>query len=368
MKNVFFSFFLFFLFSCKGSQKSGIENCEIITVDIDNELPQSVSAFNQFSFVNLEVTDASMIADIGKVVCHKDRIYVLSIAEPTVFIFNHLGGFERKLTIGQGPGEVVFVSDVTIHNDSLYVLDRYRNIKIYDLNGDYIKDKEALDSPYFSLKLESGGLYLFEPNINAKSNYNLYYMSDNGDKQKYLPKENNFRDVNILFYNTFSPNGYIVWPLSNVIHKIDSDRKIVPVYEVDFKGKWISGQDYKSAITNEDMGGGKLDEYARWIKDFMPIENGCFFGFKYQKNDYFVRYQNGKSLLYSSLLEGMPPMHNAAVGFTKNSLIYAYSVSDLKDYKDKHKIPEKNIFKDLYDLAEDENVNPILVFTMFPSF
>lgn len=362
MKNILYLILLFLFLSCKGNQISDGKGCEKIEVAIENKLPESTPAFNQFSFVNLEVTDASMLADIGKVVCYKNKIYVLSITEPTVFIFTRAGKFEKKIPMGQGPGEIVFVSDMTVYNDSLYVLDRYRNIKKYDLDGRFIEDKIALDSPYFSLMLNTEGMYLFEPNINAKSGENLTFMSSMGDTKKYLPKERNFKDVNIIYYNVFSSPGYVIWPLSNIIYKIDFNNEVIPVYEVDFKGKWISGQDYKSAVTNEEMCAGKLDEYARWIKDFMPIKGGCFFGFKYQKNDFFVKYQNGKSTLYSSLLEGFPPMHEGAVGVVEDSLVYVYSISDLKDYKDEYGIPKTEAFRELYNLVEDENTNPILVF------
>ncbi|MCD8184486.1 MAG: 6-bladed beta-propeller [Bacteroides sp.] len=155
----------FFLLSCTNSQNVKPDIQEII-VDVDNMAIENVSAFKQFRFVNLEFGDESMLSDIAKVVCCKNRIYVLSTEEPTVFIFDAMGKYEKKLRKGQGPGEVVFVSDLGVYNDTLYVLDSYRKIKLYDLAGNYIKDKQTFEQPFFSVAFASDGMYLFDPNIN----------------------------------------------------------------------------------------------------------------------------------------------------------------------------------------------------------
>lgn len=59
-----------------------------------------------------------------------DRVYVLSMLEPTLFIFDKSGKYQSKLAKGQGPGEVTFVSDMAVYHDTLYVLDGYRSMKV----------------------------------------------------------------------------------------------------------------------------------------------------------------------------------------------------------------------------------------------
>lgn len=363
MKNILYCVLFLLFFSCKSHEGEKAESQEVISIDVDNTSLISEPALNNYTFVNLEFTDASALKDIGKVVCANNKLYVLSISDPTVFIFNRMGGFEKKLLMGQGPGEVVSVSDLTVYKDTLYVLDRYRNVKMYDLNGKYIRDKMTLDSPYFSVSLNDNGIYLFDPNINSKSDYNLCFVSNEGGREDFIKKETNFRDVAILFYNPFLKSEYLVWPLSNIIYKMSFDGNVSPIYEIDFNGKWISGQEYKSAVTNEDMCAGKLNQYVRWLKDFMPIKNGCFFGFKYKEKDYFTKYQNGKIELYSNLFGNLPEMHDGAVGCISDSLIYTYSIADLNEYAKNHANSIDVKVDSIYKLCENEDSNPVLIFT-----
>ena len=347
------------LVSCTSKQNVKGEIPEIV-VDLENKSGIQPFAFKDFSFVALEVSNESMLRDIAKVICHKNRIYVLSTAEPTVFIFDDTGKYERKLSKGQGPGEVVFVSDLEIYNDTLCVLDSYRKIKMYSLAGEYIEDKQMLEQPFFSFFHTSDGVYLFDPNINKKSDYNLHFLSNKGTQGTFLPKNKWFRNVSVLTYN-FVRDGFVVWPLSDTIYKISDNGDVESAFHIDFKGKWIELQEYKSAVENKDMYSGRLNKYARWLKDFILMEDGCFFGFKYDK-DYFVKWQKGKATLYSNLLDGMPEMREAAVGTAKNALIYVYVMNDLKEYAEKHSIPDNPELKQLYKMAEDENANPILIF------
>lgn len=358
-KPCFIFLILILLTSCHSKENSKDTIPEIM-VDLDNISDTQPYAFENFSFVNLEVNNESMLRDVAKVVCHKNKIYVLSTEEPTVFIFDNTGKYERKLRKGQGPGDVIFVSDLEIYNDTLYILDSYRKIKMYNLAGDYIRDKQTFEQPFFSFAFTSDGVYLFDPNINKESNHNLYFLSNEGEESVFLPKNKWFKNVSILTYN-FLRNNFVVWPLSDTIYEISNYGDIKPVFHIDFNGKWIELQEYKSAVKNKDMYGGSLNKYARWLKDFTLIKDGCFFGFKYDK-DYFVKWQKGKVVLYSSLLKGLPDMRKASVGSTENTLIYVYAPCDLKEYAESHSIPEYSQLKQLYKVAEDENANPILLF------
>lgn len=362
MNKILYFTLLLLLFSCKNHEKESVKSQDVIVVDIDNVSLSSLPAINDFDFVNLEVTEASMLADIGKVISYKDKLYVLSIAEPTVFIFSKLGKFEQKIQKGQGPGEILSVSDLAVYNDTLFVLDNYRNIKMYSLEGEYLKDKMILKSPYFSFALNTGGMYLFDPNINVKSDFNLCFVPNTGEREEFLKKDKSFRDISILNYNTFTNSEYVVWPLSNIIYKMNSKGEVNPIYEFDFKGKWISGQDFKSAVTNADMCGGKLDDYVRWLKDFVPLKNGCFFSFKYHKKDYFVKYQDDKLTIYSTLFENMPEMRESSVGCVGDSLVYTYSIADLKEYMEKYGISNEEKISSIYKICENEDANPVLVF------
>lgn len=362
MNKLMLFFFSLLCFSCKSDRATSVDFPTVV-IDLEcEEVEKDSPAFTEFSIVNLEAIDESLLGDIAKVACHGDKIYVLSMLEPTLFIFNQSGKFQSKLVKGQGPGEVTFVSDVTVYNDTLYVLDGYRSVKAYDLNGNYINEKARFDRPYFSIAFTEEGMYLLDPNINRKSDYNLYSITSQGEEKTFLPKNEWFKDVSIATYN-FMRSRHIVWPLSDTIYKVQPrSGDVIPACFVDFKGKWIDGQEYKTAVTNEDMYGGSLNKYARWLKDFMPIKGGgFFFGFKYDR-DYFVKYLDGEVRLYSNLLPGLPEMKQAAVGSVNESLIYVYTPEELRKYGKEHPTSPKEELRHLYESAEDENLNPVLIF------
>lgn len=178
----------------------------------------------------------------------------------------------------------------------------------------------------------------------------------------FLQKNKWFKDVSIATYH-FMRDGYIVWPLSNMVYKTQKGSgDVIPAYFIDFRGEWIDGQEFKTAVTNEDMCDGNLDKYARWLKDFTQIKGGgVFFGFKYDK-DYFVKYIDGNCLLYSSLLAGLPDMKQAAVGSVDGSLVYVYNPEELREYDKKHPNKDREKLRLLYESVEHDDLNPVLIF------
>ena len=290
MRNVFLVLSALLLFVSCQKEKSAGESYETIVVDLEQrKTVQEEAAFSDFSPLLLEVTDESMLGYIAKVVCSGDRLYVLSMMEPTVFIFDKSGKFRSKLAKGQGPGEVIFVSDATVYNDTLFVLDNYRSIKAYDLDGHFLGEKMKIEGPYFSIHFTPEGLYLLDPNINRRSEHNLHVLTNTGKEELYLPKNKWLQEVSIASYYAMR-DRYIVWPLSDKVYRIEEKTgRVYPVYWIDFKGKWIEAQEFKESVKNDDM-----NHYVRWLKDVMDMpDSGLFFGFKYDR-DYYVKYRDGE--------------------------------------------------------------------------
>lgn len=348
--------------SCQKG-KTGAEEYETIVVDLDRmEASPGEAAFSDFSVVRLEVTDESMLGDVAKVVCYGNRLYVLSMMDPTVFIFDKSGKFKSKLGKGQGPGEVIFVSDVTVYNDTLFVLDNYRSVKAYDLDGHFYGEKKQLKDPYFSMYFTPEGLYLMEPNINRRSEHNLHVLKNNGEEELYLPKNKWLQEVSIASYYAMR-DRYIVWPLSDKVYRIEEKTgRVYPVYWIDFKGKWIEAQEFKESLESNDLNKEEMKRHARWLKDVADMPGGSlFFGFKYD-SDYYAKYHDGKCLLYAHLLKDCPnpEMNAAAVGSYQGNLIYVYSPDALQEYRDEH--PQSKLATLEWLDQNAENLNPVLFF------
>ena len=83
----------------------------------DKNLTIDKPAFEAFDYVKLEMTSESVIGDVSKVVIGNERIYVLSLIDPRIFIFSLDGKYINSLKRGNGPGEVLFVSDFEYRNN-----------------------------------------------------------------------------------------------------------------------------------------------------------------------------------------------------------------------------------------------------------
>ena len=342
--------------ACSHGSNTDVE-CKRVELDLDAVKIEDESIFSACTLLQLEVTEQSLLGDISKVMMDENQIYVLSMMEPTLFVFDRSGKFRFKLKRGQGPGEILFVSDIAMKGDSLFVLDNYRVIKAYGKDGSYLGDRMKLESPYFSMYMTKNGICLMDPNIGKRSDHILHVFTQNGE-ELYLPKNEWLRDVSFTTYSAMR-DGYIVWPLSDRIYRIDQETsRVVPAYWVDFKGKWIGEQEFKEKMKNKDMCGGRLDKYARWLKDVVALpDGGLFFAFKYDK-DYYVKCTAGIPSVYEHLLEGFPDMRSSSVGSYGDKLIYVYSPDALKSYRDEHPGGRLSSLEWLDGHVED--LNPVL--------
>lgn len=351
---------VYILQGCNMSEEKPIER---IVLDLDaKEQCSSSAAFDSFDYVKLEMTPESMLTDIGKVLVGKNRIYVLPIRDARVFIFSKTGEYINSLKRGQGPGEVMFVSDMDIVNDELYVLDNYRVVRKYDSDGKYLGNVHFLEDYYcFSMKSIGSEMLFFDPYVNKRSDYMLRVMSNNEVAGNYLEKEDNLSKVSFLHYN-FCNQGYISWPLSDTIYQYVDKTTVLPKYLVCFPDNSFFKLKNDKKYTGDDMC--KLNqnkEYYRWLKDVVPYDEGLFLSFNYDKS-YYVRYEDGKSTIYGHLLDGFPEIKRSFVGSFDNKLIYVYTAEELLEYKanDDSKKGNEKLVDICRTLTEDDN--PVLFF------
>ena len=347
------------LWGCSFQSENQIETIEIGDV---SQCASSEPAFTSIDYVKLETSSDALLADVAKVVVHKDRIYVLSMFDARVFIFSSSGEYITSLRKGQGPGEVLFVSDMDIREDKLFVLDNYRYVRQYDLDGNYISDVYTSSSPRFSLKYVGDDLLLFDPYLDKSSDYLLHQIKDETDKG-WLLKKKTMEKANFLYYNFYS-EGFISWPMCDTIYHYNAvSSQVRPQYAVHFSGKSfydiIDSENYTNAMMceiNQDK------SYYRWIQDVTPYESGVYFSFHYDKA-YFVKYEQGKATVYSEFADGLPPMITSAVGHAEDKMIYAFTAGELLEYKEKalhEKAPDSRLVSLYESLSEDDN--PVLFF------
>lgn len=349
------------LWGCKQDQHSTPATVQAIKIDVNSsDLQKDTYAFENFDFIQLELTDESALRSIDKVLPYKNKLYVLSAQDPKVFIFSSTGEYLSSINRGQGPGEILFANDIDVYKDTLYVFDLYRTIKKYTLNGEYIGIRNKFERPLFSMKCMGQGLLLFDPNIDRNSDYSLHYIS--GDTiRDYLKKNSLLSEANFL-YRDFYRKGYVSWPLCDTIYAIKENEPCAE-YVVEFNGNSFYNQNLEKPVTSAEFCKMNQDKtLMRWIKDMLPYDDGLFFAFNYDRT-YFVEYNQGQTKIFPKFINGLPEVKQAAVGYSDNELIYVFNAEDILQYKMNNSNAESDDrLRSLYESVKTEEDNPVLVY------
>lgn len=347
----------FFVMGCHN--KEAVNSIKTIDVDLKTSLCDNQSAFHDFNFVKLEFVEGSALRDIAKVVPCEDKLYILTLYDPNIFIFSSTGKYISSISKGQGPGEIISASDIEVYNKKLYVLDLYRTVKEYTLDGRFIRDEYKFEHPYFSMKHTENGIFLFDPNLDKKSDYYLHYFSD-GNDNKCLMKNEYLTEVTFQSLN-FIKNGCISWALCDTIYTIENNIPCAE-YVVKFSDKNFFEQGFNDKMTVDELCEMTQDKtMIRWLKDVVPYKSGIYFSFNFDCT-YFVRYENGVTKVYKKFVDGLPDIKQSSVGFSNNELVYVFTADDLLDYNTSNELKDNVKIQSLYQSIESEDDNPVLVF------
>ena len=358
MKKLIIALLALGMMACHQSENTSLK---VVEVDVNSsDYRKGEAAFKHFDFVKLDTVSEALLSDVSKVLVGEDRIYVLPVMDPRVFIFDGEGKYIHSLKKGQGPGEIRFVYDMDLHDGNLYVYDNYRTIRKYDKDGNFLEDVYTQDDYNLLMKVEKDQILLFDPYFNARQEHLLTVVAKDTTLH-HFPKRKEMKSP--FFLNMFYDEGFISWPVSDTIYHYDAIKmQPFPEYVVRFQQPNIYDAMRNEEITPERFTEITEDDYhCKWMNNPVVYGDQLFFSFKYDKL-YYARYKEGKSSIYSTLIEGLPALKVGARGRTGNRMIYAYSMPALMEHKEElGAIPEGKL-RELYDQVTDEEDNPILVF------
>ena len=112
------------------------------------------SLYEDFFYIQPELTDNSIIADYSKVIIKDNKLFIMdnSKAVQGIFVFDMDGKFLFNINKrGNGPGEYTSVDDFYVNekNKTIGILNRFQ-ILIYDYNGSFLsKSLHLAVSPIF---------------------------------------------------------------------------------------------------------------------------------------------------------------------------------------------------------------------------
>ena len=358
MKKLILSLLAFGMLACNAPQETSLKVVEVDVNSADYQKEEAV--FKDFDFVKLDNVSEALLSDVSKVLVGEDRLYVLPMMDPRVFIFSKEGKYINSLKKGQGPGEIRFVYDMDLHDGNLYVYDNYRTIRKFDKDGNYLEDVYTQDAYNLLMKMEGDQILLFDPYFNARQEHLLTVVGKDTTLH-YFPKRKEMESP--FFLNMFYDNGYISWPVSDTIYHYNAEKmEPLPEYVVRFRHPNIYEVMQKETITPERFNEITMDDYhCKWVHNPVVYDGQLYFSFRYDKL-YYVKHEEGKTKIYSTLIEGLPALDVGARGRAGNQMIYAYSMSQLMEHKEgMEEIPDGKL-RELYDQVVDEEDNPILVF------
>jgi len=158
----------------------------IIDMSEVQRLENTREVIAEIEFIPLETNTKSLIADVDKIVFHRDRFYVLDKHFHALKVFSEEGKYLFDVgRIGRGPGEFTTLMDFCIDPDEeklLLLSNNEKALLTYDLDGIYLETTRVnIFASSFS-KYENRYYYFINQNENEVSGrYNLIVMNENSN-------------------------------------------------------------------------------------------------------------------------------------------------------------------------------------------
>lgn len=359
---------IIFIVSCNNMTKKQNLNqndVKIITVkekDIQTNLNFS-DVVELDSLVYLELTNESLIGDIGKVKVSDDRIYIHDIVTGSLFCFDRSGSFINSFNkFGRGPDEYTSLEDFSIFNNKVYALVRPARLLVLDNNLNLIKSIDIKSSdadPLVRLEVTNKDTAIFSA-FDSPHKYFFFNIKDEEYISYHFPALGpgvHFRDS--PFTKSPSNQIFLTERYNDTVFSIRRD-EILPVYFVDFE-KPISERERLEQINihrwdvSNDKRNTVQDMYN--MSAFRECDQFIAFTFIYHRRQhfYYKNRTNARVIIFpNNITDDILGTRfiRKPVGFHGSSNIKIVHSNELIS-TGKHSIPD--------DLCPDSS-NPILAF------
>ncbi|MFC7526946.1 6-bladed beta-propeller [Parapedobacter sp. GCM10030251] len=280
--------FLWFATSCSGDRNRVVyvENEDHYIVDIAamGKVDNTRELIEEIAFIPLETNEQSLLADIDKVIFHRNRFYVHDKKFASLKVFGEDGKYIRSIgNIGRGPGEFTTLMDFILdpQEDKLLLLSNNEKAVIeYDLEGKYLQTRRTNVFASSFAKIGDSYYYFINQNDNDVSGLNNLIVMDENSRvlDRQFPFSKAF-DVMLPSHCFLLENasGALFHPtLSDTVFQLTADRKVYPKYAFDFGEKalpQIMRTAYEVYNTNEKY------KYSRLGNRFVETENVVSFNY-----------------------------------------------------------------------------------------
>ncbi len=232
--------------SCNRTKIHEINQGVLNTIIIPHEgiEPQTLSIkefVDSLVFIPIKLKQGDYIYEIDKVISQNNKLFVLDQKQLAIFVFSENGTFISKIAKqGKGPGEYPYLSDFSVQNDTVLVLNRNKVFK-YSIAGSFLGEIYLKFIPA-NIEYSNGYYYFFRRGQTDFGDEEYYYdlikcNSEGKVINLYFPyeKDNEMYQIStqLPFYRSQNTVHYIPGK-KDVNHKVYSlsTEHPTPVYEI----------------------------------------------------------------------------------------------------------------------------------------
>ena len=152
---------------CTTTEKKGAQPDDgTIVIDVNSALKNEPRNFEDMiesiELIPLETTEASVVGELFDFIVTDSNIFLSDsyMESLGLIMFDRNGKFVKRFAHGNGPGEIISVSDVFYGGNNLYVYsDPVRKFYKFTSNGEFVNDKNSSDEQTaFTIKYGDGFL------------------------------------------------------------------------------------------------------------------------------------------------------------------------------------------------------------------
>src|SRR5699024_9938671 len=248
MRNIFLLLLASFIYSCSDTPLKKIKNqkAENLIVHVDQADTFVMSKFfKSIEYIPLQTPKDRPIGNITKIVVSDKLIFLFDETKKSIWIVTPEGKLVREISIpeGNGPGEVFYMADFTIHNSTnqISILGSYK-IAIYTIKGEHVRDIIVNHPVYKFIWLDdqyvlfaSNSLYQNADIGNTGSNL-IFINSEGNILETALPIDTRKRGLGLIPFNSFPVyDKYTLFygHMDNRIYQLE-DSAVSVRYTIDF--------------------------------------------------------------------------------------------------------------------------------------
>lgn len=313
----------------------------------DAKCIQFINIIEDIQLIKLENKKGAFFNDCWKIRMYKDYIYIYSLSDFGVYIFDKNGKFINRL-VGYQSEHLTMPTEIEINKsqNELWIINDRRTVNRYDLQGKSLKGVIKLPFETASLINYSKNQYLLYDgnfNRNVPGYIGLTSLNANSNVQYFATKNQNLKfDSYIpatLFTKDNSDRIFTLLPHNDTIYISEPRKNLAfrPYIHLDFNGNLLNHSNWpEEGFTDKSYA--KMiqsKKYVYNIHSFYYASSKLFFKTQGKQSKYFfIDIQSKQLYSFTQLVDNLNPKTPASSiqGSKGNRIFFIFEAKDLIDH------------------------------------